>query len=281
MTGFEPIDEAPRGRGRKFVAALILIVLLAPASWLARRAASKMEFFHVRSVQVDGVRYLEPETVVQTLAIDTLRSVWDDTGPLLDRVLSLPQVSAASIRRKLPGTLVVTISENLPVAFVQGAGGLEAVDTSGRALPIAVAGRDLDLPVLHQRDARLLRLVGHIRAEQGIAYRRLSEASISGKDEAVLLLRARVEPMAPPAAATRSDSLAPNSAALDSTATVADSASLPPPPAEELLRVRVPLGVSVARLADIFPVEFDLRRRAARVSELDLRYRDQVIARLQ
>jgi cell division protein FtsQ len=48
-----------------------------------------------------------------------------------------------------------------------------------------------------------------------------------------------------------------------------------------MLRVRIPLGVSVARLADIFPVEFDLRRRAARVSELDLRYRDQVIARLQ
>jgi cell division protein FtsQ len=276
VTGMEPVGEAPRGRGRKFVAALILIVLLAPASWLARRVASKMEFFHVRSVQVDGVRYLEPETVVQVLAIDTLRSVWDDTGPLLDRVLSLPQVSAASIRRKLPGTLVVTISENLPVALVQGAGGLEAVDTTGRTLPIALAGHDLDLPVLRQRDARLLRLVGHMRAEQGIVYRRLSEASISGRDDAVLLLRARAEPLSPPATV-----IAPNSLALDSTIVAPDSAALPPPPAEELLRVRVPLGVSVARLADIFPVEFDLRRRAARVSELDLRYRDQVIARLQ
>jgi hypothetical protein len=35
------------------------------------------------------------------------------------------------------------------------------------------------------------------------------------------------------------------------------------------------------RLADIFPVESDLARRQARVKELDLRYRDQVIARLQ
>jgi len=41
------------------------------------------------------------------------------------------------------------------------------------------------------------------------------------------------------------------------------------------------LGVSVARLADIFPVESDLLRRRANVAELDLRYRDQVIARLQ
>jgi len=37
----------------------------------------------------------------------------------------------------------------------------------------------------------------------------------------------------------------------------------------------------VDRLADIFPVENDLARRQVHVDELDLRYRDQVIARLQ
>jgi cell division protein FtsQ len=276
MTGIDPIDDAPKGRGRKFVAAVVLIILLAPASWLARRAASKMEFFHVRSVQVDGVRFLEPATVVEALAIDTLRSVWDDTGLLLDRVLSLPQVSAASIRRKLPGTLVVTISENLPVAFVAGPRGLEAVDTTGRSLPIDLAHHDLDLPVLRQRDSRLLRLLGHMRSEQGIVYRRLSEASLAGKSDAVLSLRPRAEPLSPPVPVAAIDSTLSHT-----TAAVADSAVQSVPPAEELLRVRIPLGVSVARLADIFPVEFDLRRRAARVSELDLRYRDQVIARLQ
>lgn len=47
------------------------------------------------------------------------------------------------------------------------------------------------------------------------------------------------------------------------------------------IRVRAPLGVSASRLADIFPVESDLARRGANLAELDLRYRDQVIARLQ
>jgi hypothetical protein len=37
----------------------------------------------------------------------------------------------------------------------------------------------------------------------------------------------------------------------------------------------------VNRLADIIPVEHDLARRGAHVAELDLRFRDQVIARLQ
>jgi cell division protein FtsQ len=39
-------------------------------------------------------------------------------------------------------------------------------------------------------------------------------------------------------------------------------------------------NVTLARLGDIVPVERDLSRRELRASELDLRYRDQVIARL-
>jgi cell division septal protein FtsQ len=40
-------------------------------------------------------------------------------------------------------------------------------------------------------------------------------------------------------------------------------------------------SVTLRRLADLEPVEADLARRQTRVSEIDLRYRDQVIARLQ
>ena len=46
------------------------------------------------------------------------------------------------------------------------------------------------------------------------------------------------------------------------------------------LSVRAMTNVTLARLADIEPVERDLTRRQLRPTELDLRYRDQVIARL-
>ena len=46
------------------------------------------------------------------------------------------------------------------------------------------------------------------------------------------------------------------------------------------LPVRAMTNVTLARLADIEPVERDLARRELRAAELDLRYRDQVIARL-
>ncbi|MBI2795610.1 MAG: FtsQ-type POTRA domain-containing protein [Gemmatimonadetes bacterium] len=47
------------------------------------------------------------------------------------------------------------------------------------------------------------------------------------------------------------------------------------------LQVRAPLVLSAGRIAEIVPVTDDLARRHVRVAELDLRYRDQVIARLQ
>src|SRR5215217_6236330 len=47
------------------------------------------------------------------------------------------------------------------------------------------------------------------------------------------------------------------------------------------LPVRAMMNVTLDRLADIEPVEADLERKQLRVAEIDLRYRDQVIARLQ
>jgi hypothetical protein len=45
--------------------------------------------------------------------------------------------------------------------------------------------------------------------------------------------------------------------------------------------VRAMQDVSIERLADIAPVEEDLARKQLRVAEIDLRFKDQVIARLQ
>jgi cell division septal protein FtsQ len=45
--------------------------------------------------------------------------------------------------------------------------------------------------------------------------------------------------------------------------------------------VRAMQGVTLERLAELEPVERDLARKQLRVAEIDLRYRDQVIARLQ
>jgi cell division septal protein FtsQ len=246
------ISQERLGRpGWKILGALLLIGVIMAAAWGARAAARQMAFFRVRAVEIRGVRYIQPNEVVSRLRIDTVASLWDDLEPYRQRVMRQPQVSDVRITRRMPGTLVVTIRENLPVALVQTSAGLLPYDSLGKQLPIDPARMNLDLPIVATTDPVLLKFVGAIRAAEPRVFARIEEVRRTGRDEILLTLSsgARVAGVAAPQSRT--------------------------------LRVRVPVGLSVERLADIFPVETDLARRQVQVGELDLRYRDQVIARLQ
>ena len=222
-------------RSRLAAAGVALLVLLAAPLW-APLLLRQMSFFHVRRVEIVGARYVPVSDVLDRLRVDTTASVWDPTGPLAARVAAHPQIRAASVQRKLPGTLVVTVTEHVPIALVPTPDGFRAYDARGVALPMDLARNPVDAPVLTQRDVVLLRLLGALRTELPTLYRRVSEVRIAPGDEVILEL-----------------------------------ATVP---------VRAMRDVSVDRLAEIEPVEEDLARRLLRPAEIDLRYRDQVIARL-
>ena len=233
------MTEAPRRPVRWWRAAAVIagVLLLVTIPWWAPPILARMAFFRVRQVQIEGARYLSPDEVVARLAIDTTMSVWDDLGPPAARVAAHPQVLEASIERRLPGTLVIHVTENLPVALVPQASGFRAIDAAGRTLPIDPSRTAIDLPIVQRADSALLPLLAAIREAEPRVFDRVSEARRVGASEVLFLLTS--------------------------------------------YRVRAMLDVSPARLADIFPVEEDLARRNARIAELDLRYRDQVIARVQ
>jgi cell division protein FtsQ len=196
----------------------------------------RMAFFRVHRVEILGAHYVATTDIVARLNVDTMKSVWDPTGPLEARVESFPEVASAVVERKLPGTLVVHITERVPVAFVQSGGGMRAYDERGALLPIDPSRVTVDVPVLWQRDTVLLRLLGAMRTGMPSLYSRLSFARRGTGDDVIFLL--------------------------------------------DTERVRVMRNVTLDRLADIAPVEDDLAKKHLRVAEIDLRYRDQVIARL-
>lgn len=201
----------------------------------------RLAFFRVRHVEIVGARYVLPAEVLERLKVDTLDSVWDAKGPLVARVKRHPLVRDVEIGRRLPGTLVVRLQEYVPVALVATTNGFKAYDERGVALPIDPTSADVDAPILARPDTALLRLLGAARTQQPDLYHRMSE-----------IRRERAGP--------------------GETDLVVILDSLP---------VRAPSGVTLSRLADVELVEQDLARRRLRAIELDLRYRDQVIARLQ
>jgi hypothetical protein len=261
-------DEAPRERsketktrsrfskpGWKILGGLFLIAIILAAGDYTLIGLRSMAFFRVRTIEIRGTHYLQPTEIVERMHVDTLRSLWDDVGPLEARIRPHPQVADVRVTRRMPGTLVVTLRENLPVALIPTAAGLQPYDSLGRELPIDPLRTDLDLPVVASPDPALLRLLGEIRRGDLRMYQRVSEMRRTGRNDLLILLSPAFSRLASP---------------LDSTAVQPG-----------LLRVRAPVGVTVDRLTDIFPVESDLVARQARIGELDLRYRDQVIARIQ
>lgn len=230
-------DDRRARRWRRVALVSAGIAVVATVPWWGPRVLAELSFFRLRRVQVVGARYVAADSIVALLGVDTTRSIWDETDELAARVRKHPQVSDVEIGRRAPGTLVVTITERVPVAFVPTARGLEPLDAAGRVLPIDPSRVHVDLPVVARRDTAVLRLLGELRERSPQLYQRVSAARRAGRGEIVLELGA--------------------------------------------VNVRAMDDVSVERLGDILPVEADLARRQARAVELDLRYRDQVIARVQ
>jgi cell division protein FtsQ len=208
---------------------------LVSGPWWGPMALSRFDYFHVRRIEFEGLRYARAADLVATLRVDTTQSVWQALGPLARRVAANPIVASAEIERRLPGTLVVRLSERIPVALAPKGGKLKPMDATGQVLPIDPARVPLDLPVAASSDTTLLRVLDVLRAHAPVLYARVTDARRASVDELQFTLGA--------------------------------------------LRVRTGNDVTVARFRDILPVEADLARNHLRAVELDLRFRDQVIAR--
>lgn len=137
-------------RGLPAIIAVVGVSGLATSACVGYRFATSSERFAVRSVELRGNRILSPERVRAVIGLDHLASP-DGSRPgpnifqldLTDMAVTLeaePWIAAATVRRRLPDTLVIEIEENRPVALVE-MDGLYLVDGEGAVFARAVVGR--------------------------------------------------------------------------------------------------------------------------------------------
>jgi cell division septal protein FtsQ len=152
--------------------AALAVMLLWTAAPLALK---RLAFFRVRQVELVGIRYLDPDTVLAALALAERASVFDDTAPLVRRVRALTGVAEVAVTRRPPGSLKVLVREVEPVALVTGARGeLTIVDADSRELPFAAV--NLDLPVVAGNDAGVVGVLARIQAFEPALYQAVDAA---------------------------------------------------------------------------------------------------------
>jgi len=141
-----------------------------------------LDFFRVRRVEIAGLHYLDPAKVIDALKLSPKASVFDDDGPLARRVAAMAGVTSAAVGRRLPGTLMVTLVEAVPVALASRGNALVPLDSAGRALPFDPLRSSPDLPVAANGDAAVTGVLARVRDDDPGLFARIGAAWRGGPD---------------------------------------------------------------------------------------------------
>jgi hypothetical protein len=171
-------------RGRRLVVVLAGVVVLAAGPVLLRH----MAFFRVRRVEVVGARFLEPERVVDALALADGQNLFDPLGDAERRVDSLPGVVRARLSRRVPGTVRVTVVEEEPVALAPGRQGMVPLDCNAERLPYDPAHAGLALPIVERADSLLVGALCVVRAADAALYAAVEAVRAGGGGSVILEL---------------------------------------------------------------------------------------------
>lgn len=127
-SGDAPSSRPPHRTRRLLIALAVAVVIVVGVTWLVAFSS----VLGVRTIQVQGTHVLRPAQVVS--AADVARGtplVRIDTAAVAHRVEALPEVVVARVSTSMPSTLIIDVTERVPVGWVRVAGQPVLVDRTG------------------------------------------------------------------------------------------------------------------------------------------------------
>lgn len=168
----QAVRRAPRRTPRAWIAGSVGAVcvglvaaawILWPTEWIAAQEqalidetmqASASMGLTVERVMVEGRHDTPPELLISTIEVtagDPILAV--DPEALRLRLEDLPWIHSATVERRLPGEIRLTIVEREPIALWQRDGRYHLIDRYGDSLPITETGKYTGMIVLTGEDA--------------------------------------------------------------------------------------------------------------------------------
>jgi cell division protein FtsQ len=135
-------EQRIRSNLRRLVGVIALVGVLAAGVWVLRSP-----LFAVSSIDVNGVVASDAlETLVEAGAIEGVPLISIDTAQLEEAIELDPRVVAASVTRDWPQSLIVTVEERFPIAWVASPAGTVHVAADG--VIIEAGSRPTEAPVV-------------------------------------------------------------------------------------------------------------------------------------
>lgn len=158
-------------------------------SALARFLEQRLDL-RIRTVETVGrVRTSKAELVRTLASLEGQYILTVDLDAVRERLRDLPWVRRASLRRLLPGTVLVELEEYEPAAIWRSQGGPRLIDRQGEIVPVRELGPWRDLPVVAGEGApqRVAALFDLLAAFPDIAQRTTGAALVAGRRWNLLL----------------------------------------------------------------------------------------------
>jgi cell division protein FtsQ len=129
--------EVRRQAGRRRLRVLLVASSVVSAAGIAFLAVTSpvLDVDHIRVIGTAHVTAAQVQDAAGVHVHDHLLFV--DTGAVARRIEKLSWVEHASVKRDLPGTLMITVGEYTPAAYVRFAGGVVLVAASGHVIASA------------------------------------------------------------------------------------------------------------------------------------------------
>jgi cell division protein FtsQ len=135
--------------GLTLLVGLGFFVLLSVGLLAAYRWSTTTGFFAIRGIEVTGNHRLsEGEVLAEAEVAPGQNCLGVKMDELKARLLGNPWVEAVSIRRVLPDSLVIHVTERAPLFWVRREGGLFYADRTGRIIAPVEPGKFVSLPQL-------------------------------------------------------------------------------------------------------------------------------------
>ena len=160
------LSDQRRERAHRVGAILLVTVVIAGTIWMTllgtkligQSLFSQNQRFTIRNLDIRSNGKLQSEHIREYAHIDEGMNLFAiDLGQVRDDLMSVPIVSAVSVRRRLPDTLEVTVSERIPAARLgeESTGYPLAVDQAGFVLgPTSVSQQLPSITGLQEKGLR-------------------------------------------------------------------------------------------------------------------------------
>ncbi|MEP7324736.1 MAG: FtsQ-type POTRA domain-containing protein [Gemmatimonadota bacterium] len=158
------------------------LLLLGLLGFVVPPLARGMSFFRIRRVEFAGLSALSPTRLLREIHLGDTVSIFANLDQVADSLRTVPGIEDVKLRRRIPGTLRVEITEAIPVAVAAGASGMSIMDERGRALPLDPAETAPDLPVVSRPDSLVAGLLARVKRINPDLFARTSAAWRNGSD---------------------------------------------------------------------------------------------------